>query len=224
MKNLTENVWLLNYKLPLLGEYLGRNVTILRLASGDLLIHSTAPFTLEDVAAINAVGKPAYLVDALSKHDTFAKEGHNAFPEVPYYAPEGFSESTGVPTQPLSDPPAAWQGEVEVLKLAGKKDVEYVMLHRPSGTLIVTDLVLDIGEHAPTTTKLIAPILLTGAEPQGVGMSRPEKFSVADKAAFQQSLDTILSWDFDRLIVGHGEVVESGGKERLRQALRGAGF
>ena len=34
------------------------------------------------------------------------------------------------------------------------------------------------------------------------------------KASIQQ----VLEWDFDRIIVGHGEVVETGGKEALRQA------
>jgi hypothetical protein len=34
----------------------------------------------------------------------------------------------------------------------------------------------------------------------------------------------ILAWDFDRVIVGHGDVIERGGKEKLRAALAAAGF
>ena len=83
MKPLAENLWLLQYPLPVLGEYLGRNVTVIRLHSGELAIHSTAPFTPGDVAAISALGRPAYLVEGITLHDTFAKEGHDAFPNVP---------------------------------------------------------------------------------------------------------------------------------------------
>ena len=109
MKQLAENLWLLHYKLPILGEYLGRNVTVIRLSSGDLVIHSTAPFPAEDVAAISAVGTPAFLVEAITLHDTFAKEGRAAFPDVPYLAPAGFSETVGFPTEP-AEPSAGRMG------------------------------------------------------------------------------------------------------------------
>jgi hypothetical protein len=32
------------------------------------------------------------------------------------------------------------------------------------------------------------------------------------------SLDRILSWDFDRVIVGHGELLETGGRSAFRDA------
>ena len=225
MQQLAENLWLLHYKLPLLGEYLGRNVAIIRLNSGELVIHSTGPFTPEDVAAITALGQPAYLVDALAKHDTFAKEGRAAFPGIPYYAPEGFTEASGIATEPLEYPPAAWQGELDVAVLAGQETkAEYAMLHRASRTLIVADLVFNIESDAPTLTKLVSPLLQTGAGPEGTGMPRPEKMAVKDPEAFKQSLDTILSWDFDRVIVGHGNPIATDGKRRLREALADAGF
>jgi hypothetical protein len=34
----------------------------------------------------------------------------------------------------------------------------------------------------------------------------------------RHSIDQILSWDFDRIVVGHGEVVESGGHKKLEEA------
>jgi hypothetical protein len=55
-------------------------------------------------------------------------------------------------------------------------------------------------------------------------MSRPVKAGVKDQAAFRSSLATILGWDFDRVIVGHGEVIEHDGKAKLRTALDAAGF
>lgn len=225
MQQFAENLWLLHYKLPLLGDYLGRNVTIIRLGSGELVIHSTAPFTAEDVAAVTSLGQPAYLVDALAKHDTYAKEGRAAFPGIPYYAPEGFTEASGIATQPLANPPAAWQGELDVQGLAGQETAaEYAMLHRPSRTLIVADLVFNIEGDAPTLTKLVSPLLQTGAGPEGTGMPRPEKMAVKDAEAFKSSLEKILAWDFDRVIVGHGKPIETDGKRRLQAALLEAGF
>ena len=37
--------------------------------------------------------------------------------------------------------------------------------------------------------------------------------------ALRRSLEAILSWDFDRVIVTHGHVLESGGRARLEQAF-----
>ena len=223
MKTLAENLWLLHYKLPILGEYLGRNVTVVRLNSGELVIHSTGPFTREDVDAISALGTPAFLVEAITLHDTFSKEGHEAFAGVPFYAPPEFSETVGFPTQSLDQPPASWQGELDVLELAGKsKAPEYVFLHRSSRTLIVTDLAFNIEDDAPLGVRMLS-YLQVGVQ-HSPGVPRPEKFMVDDKAAFKRSLDTMMGWNFDRVIVGHGEPIEAGGKQRLAQAFEAAGF
>ena len=37
------------------------------------------------------------------------------------------------------------------------------------------------------------------------------------------SVDRILGWHFDRVVVTHGDVIESGGRERLRAAFEWLG-
>lgn len=223
MEHLAENLWRLHYKLPVLGEYLGRNVTVIRLKTGKLVIHSTGPFTPEDVAAISALGEPAYLIEAITLHDTFARDGQQAFPNLPFYAPAGFTEIVGFPTEDLSNPPADWAGEVDVLHLAGKsKGEEFVVLHRPSRTLIVTDLAFNIEENAPLGVRLLSYVQV-GAQ-HAPGVPRPERLMVRDPAAFKRSLDTMMEWDFDRVIVGHGEPIEIAGKQKLEHAFRAAGY
>jgi len=39
------------------------------------------------------------------------------------------------------------------------------------------------------------------------------------RAQNRASIDRILQWDFDRIIMAHGDVVESGGKAALRGAF-----
>ena len=55
-------------------------------------------------------------------------------------------------------------------------------------------------------------------------MTRPFKMAIKDEAAFEASAREILSRDFDRIVVGHGDVIETQGKEKLRASLRLAGF
>ena len=225
MNAVAENLWTMQYPLTMLGAHINRTVTLIKLRSGELVIHSTAPFSPEDVAAIRALGQPAFLVEALNAHDTFAKEGHAAFPDIPYLAPAGFSEAAGVSTLPLDPSPAAWGDELIVLELAGKSEAmrEYVMLHRPSRTLIVADLVFHVTEDAGLGQRIFAAAGLIGGQDHDTAVPRAEKLGVKDKAAFQRSLDTMLQWDFERVIVGHGDVVETG-KVALTEALVEAGF
>ena len=94
-------------------------VTVIRLRSGELIIHSTGPFTQGDVAGIMRLGKPGWLLDVKLRHDTFTKQGQEAFPNIPFLAPDGFSELVGFSTEPLIPAPAAWGDELEVLRLEG---------------------------------------------------------------------------------------------------------
>ncbi len=130
-----------------------------------------------------------------------------------------------MPTQPLAPPPAAWGDELAVLELAGKSEAmrEYVMLHRPSRTLIVADLVFHVTDEAGLGQRIFAAVGLIGGQDQDTAMPRVEKLGVKDKAAFDRSLETMLQWDFERVIVGHGDVVETG-KVALTEALMEADF
>ncbi len=219
---LAENLWLLAYPLKMLGADLRRNVTLIRLRSGKMVIHSTAPFSPEDVSAIRALGEPGWLLDGILRHDTFAKEGRAAFPGLPYLAPEGFSEVVGFPTEPIVPAPVEWGGELLALEIQGAPEArDTALLHIPSRTLILTELVFNFGDE-PIWTELLLRVAVGGKHHPG--MSRPVKAGVKDKAAFESSLAMILGWDFDRVIVGHGDVIELDGKAKLRTALEAAGF
>jgi hypothetical protein len=150
MKEHAENIWVLPYSLRLFGADLRRIVTVVRLRSGELIIHSTGPFTPGDIAAIMRLGKPGWLLDVMLRHDTFAKQGHEAFSNIPLLAPEGFSEVVGFSTRPLIPAPAAWGDEVEVLQLEGIPSMrEHLVFHRSSRTLIVADLLFNFGPDTP---------------------------------------------------------------------------
>jgi hypothetical protein len=41
---------------------------------------------------------------------------------------------------------------------------------------------------------------------------------VRDKLAARDSMRRILAWEFERIVVGHGSIIESGRREVLRSA------
>lgn len=222
LRPIGDGIWLLQYPLGLLGLPIGRNVTVIHLRSGRVLIHSTAPFTATDVAAITALGQPGWLIDASLFHDSFAQEGRRAFPGVPYLAPEGLKAPVGISAESLETSPPEWSPDVEVLRLAGVKANEHALFHRPSKTLIVCDLLFNFGGETPRSTRWVARHLMRLRD--GIGMSAFFKLTIRDRDAFQQSLAQVMAWDFERIIVGHGDVIESNGKRVAADHFARAGF
>lgn len=224
LQAIAPDLWLLSYPLKMLGVDLHRNVTVIRLASGQLIIHSTAPFSEEDVAAIKGLGEPGWIVDTLLRHDTFAHEGRAAFPNIPYLAPEGFSAALDFSTASLIPEPEEWKGEVSLLAIDGAPEFgEVVALHRPSRTLIVADLIFHFSHPEGFWQKALLTLATVGGE-YDPGVTKPFKKAIKDHEAFEKSVNALLEWDFDRVIVGHGDPIPSGGKEKLREALKALGI
>lgn len=218
MEQVADNVWVLRYPLRLVGVNIGRTVTIIRLNSGRLIIHSTASFTAADVAAIRSLGEPAWMLDVTAFHDSFVAEGRRAFPFVSYFVPPNFKCRTALRAESLDRPPAEWAGEVEVLPLGGLPRIqEHAVLHRPSRTLIVADLLLNFGQDASGWTKFFARRVMRLKD--FVGMSPFFRLMIRDRTAFGSSIRTILEWKFDRIIVGHGEIISARAKQRISELL-----
>ena len=223
MEQIAQNLWVLRYPLRLMGLAIGRTVTIIRLGSGKLVIHSTAPFTPADLVAIRELGEPGWIVEATRFHDSFAQEGRAAFPGVPYLAPPGFANVGRGMTEPLTPAPREWAAELEVLELGGMPKVrEHVLFHRPSRTLIAGDLLFNFGRGASGWTRFFARHVMRLKK--FVGMSPFFRLMIRERTAFQSSVQRMMDWDFDRVIVAHGEIIQESGKERLREVLQSAGL
>lgn len=223
LKKLAPDLWMMTFPLVMLGVDLQRNVTILRLSSGKLVIHSTAPFTENDISIIRELGEPAWMADVLLRHDTFAEEGTKAFPEALYLAPGGF-EVEGLTPAPLFPPPAEWGEEIEVLPVDGVPAFgEIVMFHRKSRTLVVGDLLINFSGDRGLLTRLFLKIGSADGH-YDPGVTKPFAHAIEDQKAFAASLRRILTWDFDRIIVGHGDPIRVDGREKLRTAFQAVGI
>lgn len=97
---------------------------------------------------------------------------------------------------------------------------EVVVLHRPSRTLIVTDLVFHFTPSTPWLTRSV--LWSSGAYP-GPRVSIVEKLLTKREIA-REELGRLLDLDFDRLIMSHGAPFETGGKDALREAYRWLGM
>jgi len=179
-------IYLRRYPMSLLGIKFGRNVTILPKASGELIIHSTAPFSAEDISQIFEFGDPKWILDATNFHDTFADHAASAFPDLSYLTPNDFLEG---PKHPFGE-------EIEVIPVAGMPTInEFAFLHRESGTLVLADLIFNLDESAGRWSHSMMRIL-AGIRSMP-GNSRLFRSYIADDEAFDASVREILDRDFE---------------------------
>jgi hypothetical protein len=87
---------------------------------------------------------------------------------------------------------------------------EVVFCHSASGTLIVGDAVWNVTRDHPLRSRLWAG---------GLGVHPTPAFRLALRDA-KPAIDRILGWDFDRILVGHGPNVDTGGKAAFQRAYR----
>ena len=200
-----------------------RRMTVMRLTSGQLAIHSAIALKDEDYAWIEKLGEPRWILVPNRFHCSEAHVYRERYPTAHVLSsrlaiPEVARQCTVDGTLPEALPLPA-RSEIECIEPAGQRFLdECVFLHRPSRTLVLTDLAFNLAPARGFVQKLLYKL---NRLDRGFGPSRIfETVFVRDKAEFRASLQRIVSeWDFDRIIVNHGEIVESGGKALLARAF-----
>jgi hypothetical protein len=94
---------------------------------------------------------------------------------------------------------------------------ETVFLHRPSRSLLVSDLLFNVQEPANFVTGLVLRVMGTHGR---LAMSRAWRRYTRDRQALKASLEKMLAWDFTRILPAHGAIHESAdAPDRARAAL-----
>jgi hypothetical protein len=221
MRQLGEDLWVVERPLRVGGVALGTRMTVVRLRDGSLFLHS--PVALDDTlrAWLPSLGTPRYAVAPNLFHHLFVGDYRDAFPQMQLYAAPGLAKKRPDLTidATLSDePPPQWAEQLDQELFKGFPTVnEVAFCHRASRSLLTCDLAFNLGPEAPFATRMV--FRLAGAYGR-LGPTRLEKLLIRDRAAARGSIERILGWDFDRVVVTHGTVLESGGREALRDGYR----
>jgi hypothetical protein len=224
LRPLDENLWVLERPLRVFGLQIGARMTVIRLANGDLFLHSPVELGAEARGALDELGPVRHIAAPNKVHHLYFAEAAAAYPEATRYAAPGLPEKRRdlVFHEVLGDdPPAAWSGEIDQLWFRGAPHIEEIVFcHRPSRTLLLTDLAFNVR----ATRSLWTQIWLRANGVYGkFGPSRLVRRLIRDESAARACLDRILAWDFDRVVVSHGVVLQGRGRRVLRDAYKWMG-
>lgn len=217
---LAENLWEIDAPLTVLGMALGHRMTVARLPDGSLWIHSPVAYSPELAAALARLGPVAHVVAPNCVHDTYLEGWFAAYPAARFHGAKGFAkfrpdlkftDTLGDATHP------AWSAMFDQHLMRGAPRInEVVFLHRASRTLVLTDLAFNLGPDMPLLSRVL--LRLNGCYDK-FACSRLLRSTIKDRAAFRASLNHVLAWDFDRLILSHGRNLDTGARETLRLAF-----
>lgn len=200
----------------------GTRMAVVRLRDGGLFLHSVVRLDRELRAGLDALGPVRAIVAPNRHHHLFAADYPAGYPDARLYAAPGlprkrpdlkFAAELG------DDAPELWRGDLQQLVFRGADFLgEVVFFHPASRTLLLTDLAFNIaaGSGGGATRLFFRAI---GAEGRFGPHRLARWFFIRDRAAARDSIQAILRWDFDRVVVTHGDVLEHGGRDALRAAF-----
>jgi hypothetical protein len=217
LRALDRNLWVADAPLGVGGLALGTRTTLVRLADGGLLAHSPCPLGGALRAEVEKLGPVRAIVAPNLLHHMFVSDWAAAFPAARLFgAPGVAAKQPRLRFEELGEaPPPLWAGELDQHLVRGAPRMgEVAFLHRATRTLLLTDLAFNVRRSDSRFTRVF--MRLNGAFGR-FGPSRLMRHVMTrDRDALRASLERILAWDFDRVIVTHGDVLETGGREALR--------
>src|SRR5664279_1479911 len=202
--------------MPLMD--LPRRMTVVRLVDASLVVYSAIALDEDEMSALEAYGRPAYLIVPSDKHRLDAKIWKDRYPEIEVVAPEGarakVEEAVPVGTVvPRFDDP-----NVQFVTVPGTRGREAALVVRtPKGTtLVLNDVVGNIRGAAGFGGWLlhVAGFAGTAAQiPKVVKMAIIEDTNALRAQLLQWSeIDSLI-----RILVSHGSPIEDNPRQVLRE-------
>lgn len=188
------------------GVSLPLTSTAIRLADGGVWLHSPIDFDAASADAIDALGPVRFVVAPSGLHHLFARAALARWPAAQLVAsPAVAPKQPGLAFTALGVDPPPWGDEIAALPIGGMPGVEeWAFFHRPTGTLLVTDLLFHLTDVSGWVNHLVFAAMGTRGR---LAVSRLYRSFIRDPDAVAASVERLLDWPIARIIPCHGSVL-----------------
>ena len=228
LKLVAEDVWIVDgpvirFGTPWPKMSFPTRMTIIRLAGGELFIHSPTPLTSGLKRGVEGIGAPRWLIGPNRIHYWWIPGWHAAFPDAEVYLAPRIKAGDYVDFDTLTlnrDLGYPWSGEILTLSVRGTYMTKVEFFHRASRTLILTDL---IEAFEPQKLGLAMRWLtrLGGVQHPDGQMPRDMRLTFRkSKRELKLAVETMIGWKPERVIFAHGHRYRANGTAELRRAFR----
>lgn len=226
-KAVADGVWIVDAApIHAGGIPLPIRMTVLRLAGGELLLHSPIPYRPDLQRDLEALGRIGHLVAPSVGHWMFLRDWQGACPNAITWAVPGLEDRgqvrrSGVRIDAaLTDrPPRAWAGEIDQVLVEGPVFKEVCLFHRPTRTLLLTDLVINLeADLLPLGARSLARVLGIVA-PDGKAPLYLRLLLGLNHREATRAARRLVAFDPDRVIFTHGQWFNRDAASQLRRSL-----
>lgn len=230
LKPVAENVWIIDgpeirFRYGFLRLPFPTRTTVIRLPDGGLWIHSPTPLDEPLAAQLLLLGPVAHLIAPNTIHYWWVRDWKIRFPHaqvwaVPRLAPAARKRMPEY-REIESAPPATWRDAIDQVTIDGSRIMEAEFFHRPSRTLLITDLIenFEDGRFNSIFYKWLSHIGGVidpdGTTPRDLRMT----FS-KNRDRVRAAVERMIAWDPERIIVAHGRWYPQDAASELRRAFR----
>ncbi len=216
-------IWFTDYPVHYSGIDFCARMTVIRLPDGRLMLHSPCEIDDNISAKLEQLGEVAFIVAPGSYHYFHVPSAQAAFPEAETWICPGIERKR--PEMEfdwfLSDTSAPdWADTFDQCLVRGTRFIwEVAFLHKPSKTLILVDLIENIGDATAGTDWKLKLWWKTVFHMWNKPKPAPEyQLGWKDRKAAKASLERILDWDFQRIIISHGDNIDTDANAAARRA------
>lgn len=219
-----DNLWTAEDDLFAFGIHFPIRMTVVRLKDGGLWLCS--PVAIDDslAAELDELGPVRHIVAPNLFHHVHLRTAMQRYPDAKVHGAPGLAKKrrdVAFTSELGPEAPVEWRDDIEQVSLRAMPAVgEVVFFHRASGTLIATDLIMNVHR-----VKGLLGRIVFWAEGcwRRAAVPRLFRWLVKHRAQHRAELQRVSGWPIQRLIVAHGEIVEDGADALVRRELAAFG-
>jgi len=229
LKPVAADIWIVDSgPLRAMGLPIPVRMTVIRLRTGEMLLHSPTRYDEGLKIEIDRLGPIRHLVAPNIAHWSFLKDWQANYPDATTWAAPGLRQRSPVKKSGLvidhdlgMQAPEAWKADLDQIVVPGGFGVnEVAFLHRGSRTLVLTDLIENF-EPSKLGTVARPFVWLAGAmAPDGMAPAHLRFAMNRNRSAAAAAARRIVDWKPERVIFSHGLWFDHEGTPRLRKSLR----
>ncbi len=229
LKPLAPDLWIVDSgPLPVYGLPLPVRMTVLRLRDGSILLHSPTRHTPDLHRAVAALGPIRHLAAPNIAHWRYLQDWQRACPEALTWGAPNLRHRRPVRRAALridrdlpGTAPPDWAADLELVTVPGGLGFrEVAFFHKPSRSLVLTDLVVNL-EPGKLPWPMRLPARLAGmTAPDGRAPLYLRAVVRMRRAEAARAASTLLALAPERVLFAHGAWFARDAGAALRRSLR----
>jgi len=231
LKPVSENIWIVDGPhISFYGLPFSTRMTVIRLASGELFLHSPIALTPGLKNEIDALGIVRHLISPNWIHYAYIADWQKAYSgTLAWASPKVKERAKKVQIDIRFDHDLGetaereWGNEIEQIIVRGSDlHIEVVFFHKPSKTLILTDLIENFERSKIPVWLSVLSWLAGNLDPDGKAPIDMRWSFSRNKKALRKAIEQMIVWAPERVILAHGRWYEVNGVAEIRRAFRWA--